>query len=113
MRLQPRLWRRPQATGWRRELDMGPTMPTNRSTFDVTTPDGLADIAALRERFVEDPTTDLAPLRPAIARSWRRSAGMGVDPNASPTAVDEDARVDEQTLKCAAPFVEELEAIAR
>ena len=84
--------------------------PANR-LYDVTTPDGLAAVAAVRERFLDDPETDLAGIRPQIVRSWRRSAGMGVDPTAE-LEVDGSARIDEQTLACAAPFVHELEQMA-
>lgn len=78
---------------------------------DPTTPEGLKAIGALRARFLEDPRTDLAGVRPHIARSWKRSASMSVDPTAS-FQLDTTARVDEQTLACAAPFVRELEQMA-
>lgn len=81
------------------------------STYDVRTPDGLASIARTRDRFLADPGTDLKGIRPRIARSWRRSAAMGVDPDA-PAKIDSNARVDEQTLRCAAPFVADLERMA-
>src|SRR5262245_4446145 len=76
--------------------------------FDVTTPEGLAAIGAVRDRFLEDPDTDLTGIRPQIARSWRRCVAMSVDPDAS-FQVDVSARIDEQTLACAEPFVRELE----
>jgi sigma-54 dependent transcriptional regulator, acetoin dehydrogenase operon transcriptional activator AcoR len=79
--------------------------------FDVTKPEGLAAISAVRERFLDDPETDLTGIRPQIARSWRRCAAMSVDPEAM-FQVDPAARIDEQTLGCAAPFVRELEQMA-
>lgn len=86
-----------------------PTVPDR--LYDVTTPEGLAAIGAVRDRFLEDPTTDLSRIRPQIARSWLRCASMRVDPHAG-FHVDESARIDEQTLACAAPFVRELEQLA-
>jgi 1-pyrroline-5-carboxylate dehydrogenase len=97
---------------WPGNGTFGGWMPSNHSTFDVTTAAGLAAIGTLRERFIEDRATDLSGLRPRIARSWRRSAAMGIDPTARPDAIDDGAQVDEQTLQCAAPFVQELERIA-
>jgi transcriptional regulator of acetoin/glycerol metabolism len=79
--------------------------------YDATTLEGLAAIANLRERFFADPRTDLSPIRPRIAESWRRTAAMRVDP-AAPVQIDESGRIDEQTLRCAAPFVRELERMA-
>jgi transcriptional regulator of acetoin/glycerol metabolism len=79
--------------------------------YDVTTPEGLAAVGAVRERFLDDPHTDLTGIRPQIARSWRRCAAMAVDPEAQ-FQVDSTARIDEQTLSCAAPFVRELEQMA-
>jgi transcriptional regulator of acetoin/glycerol metabolism len=79
--------------------------------YDVTTRDGLASIGSVRERFFADPHTDLSRIRPRIARSWRRTAAMRVDPAAA-VEIDESARIDEQTLRCAAPFVRELERMA-
>lgn len=79
--------------------------------FDVQTQDGLSAIAEVRERFLADPTTDLAGIRPRIARSWRRCAAMKVDPNA-PIELDLDARIDEQTKQCLEPFVREVERLA-
>ncbi|MBS1843828.1 MAG: hypothetical protein JST53_05350 [Actinobacteria bacterium] len=72
---------------------------------------GLESIRAVRDRFLEDSETDLSGIRPRIAQSWRRCAAMRVDPD-GPIEVDESARLDEQTLHCAAPYVRELEAIA-
>jgi transcriptional regulator of acetoin/glycerol metabolism len=80
-------------------------------TYDATTLEGLAAIAKLREQFFADPRTDLSPIRPRIAESWRRTAAMRVDP-AAPVQIDESGRIDEQTLRCAAPFVRELERMA-
>ena len=79
--------------------------------YDVNTREGLVSIAAVRERFLADPHTDLSRIRPRIARSWRRSAAMHVDPTA-PLQIDKSARIDEQTLSCARPFVRELERMA-
>lgn len=87
-------------------------MRPKRMAYDVTSPAGLAAISDLRERFVEDPETDLSGLRPQIARSWQRCAAMHVDPNARVVATDDSARIDAQTLQCAAPFLEELEHVA-
>lgn len=89
----------------------GTHFPASPSQYDVTTPEGLAAIGAVRDRFLEDPHTDLTGIRPQIARSWRRSAAMSVVPDA-PMQVDPSARIDEQTLACAAPFVQELEQMA-
>jgi transcriptional regulator of acetoin/glycerol metabolism len=71
----------------------------------------LDAIGSVRERFLEDPQTDLSGIRPLIVRSWRRCASMLVDPYAD-FQVDASARIDEQTLACAAPFVDELEQLA-
>ena len=79
--------------------------------YDVTTREGLAAIAAVRDRFLADSATDLSRIRPQIARSWRRSVAMSVDPDAA-LQIDASARIDEQTLACAAPFVRELELMA-
>ncbi len=79
--------------------------------FDVQTTAGLASIAAVRERFLADPMTDLAGIRPRIAKSWRRCAAMKVDPE-SPIEYDFDARIDEQTKQCLEPFVREVERLA-
>ena len=79
--------------------------------FDVTTREGLDAIGTVRERFLDDPHTDLSGIRPQIARSWRRCASMLVDPCAD-FQVDGSARIDEQTLACAAPFVAELQQMA-
>jgi len=84
---------------------------SNQAMFDVNTREGLASIATVRERFLEDPHTDLSRIRPRIARSWRRSAAMHVD-LAAPLQIDKSARIDEQTLNCARPFVRELERMA-
>jgi sigma-54 dependent transcriptional regulator, acetoin dehydrogenase operon transcriptional activator AcoR len=81
------------------------------SLFDVRTREGLESIKTVRERFLEDPDTDLSAIRPRIAESWRRCAAMRVDPE-GPIQVDESARLDEQTLQCAAPYLRELEGIA-
>lgn len=88
-----------------------PALRLGSAAYDVTTAEGLAAVGAVRERFLADPSTDLAGIRPRIADSWRRCAAMHVDPEA-PIQIDELARLDEQTLQCAAPFVRELEAIA-
>lgn len=79
--------------------------------FNPNTTAGLAQIALVRERFMDDPTTDLSAIRPRIADSWRRSAAMRVDPGADLT-IDTDSRIDEQTLRCAEPYVRELERLA-
>jgi transcriptional regulator of acetoin/glycerol metabolism len=79
--------------------------------YDATTREGLLAITALRERFLADPETDLTGIRPRIAESWRRCAAMSVDPSAK-FQIEPSARVDEQTLACAAPFVRELEQLA-
>jgi len=79
--------------------------------YDVSTREGLAAVAAVRARFLADPRTDLSRIRPRIAASWRRCAAMRVDPGA-PFRVDAAARIDEQTLLAAAPFVAELEQTA-
>lgn len=79
--------------------------------FDVQTREGLEAIATVRERFMEDPTTDLSGIRPRIAASWRRSRAMSVDPHA-PVLIDNEARIDEQTLICAEPFIREVERLA-
>lgn len=78
--------------------------------LDFRTRDGLESIRRVRERFFEDTDTDLSGIRPRIAQSWRRCAAMRVDPE-GPIRVDESARLDEQTLQCAAPYVQELEAM--
>lgn len=78
---------------------------------DVNTREGLAAVAAVRDRFRREPDTDLSQVRPRIAESWRRSAAMCVDPQA-PAEIDLSARIDEQTLRCAAPHVRELEHTA-
>lgn len=90
-----------------------PATATDRTDaiYDVTTPEGLISIARVRERFFEAPETDLSGIRPRIARAWRRTASMRVDATA-PLQIDDTARVDEQTLRCAAPFVSELERLA-
>jgi sigma-54 dependent transcriptional regulator, acetoin dehydrogenase operon transcriptional activator AcoR len=80
--------------------------------FDVTTAEGLAAVGAVRERFLDDPGTDLTGIRPQIVRSWRRCAAMSVDPGGVGFEVDGAARIDEQTLACAEPFVRELEQLA-
>ena len=87
-------------------------MALSSVTFDVTTAEGLASVGAVRERFLGDPSTDLSRIRPVIARSWRRSAAMAVDPTALVEELDDGARVDEQTATCAAPFLEELKQLA-
>lgn len=79
--------------------------------FDVRTVEGLSAIAAVRERFMQDPSTRLDGIRPRIARSWRRSAAMKVDPDA-PIVIDPSARIDEQTRLCAEPFIREVERLA-
>lgn len=79
--------------------------------FDVRTTDGLASIAAVRDAFMHDPTVSLDGIRPRIARSWRRSVAMKVDPFA-PVVIDPGARIDEQTRLCAEPFVREVERLA-
>jgi len=88
-----------------------PAPPSTDDLFDVTTRKGLAAVGRLRDRFLSDSTADLTGLRPQIARSWRRSAAMEVDPAAA-LQIDRTARIDEQTLSCAAPFVHELETLA-
>jgi transcriptional regulator of acetoin/glycerol metabolism len=75
--------------------------------FDHATLEGQASIAAVRERFLADQATDLSLVRPVIANSWRRSAGAGVDPK-SRTVLAGDFRIDEQTLRCAEPFIKDL-----
>jgi transcriptional regulator of acetoin/glycerol metabolism len=85
--------------------------PTKPMPYDATTLDGLAAIARVRERFFANPNTDLSRIRPRVARSWRRTAAMRIDPEA-PVQIDGSARVDDQTLRCAAPFVRELERMA-
>lgn len=85
----------------------GPRAPL----FDVRTVEGLSAIAAVRERFMQDHSTRLDGIRPRIARSWRRSAAMKVDPDA-PIVIDPSARIDEQTRLCAEPFVREVERLA-
>lgn len=84
---------------------------TRAALFDVQTTEGLAAIAAVRERFLDDPLTDLAGIRPRIARSWRRCAAMKVDPDA-PLEFDFDSRIDEQTKQCLEPFLREVERLA-
>src|SRR5690349_7575918 len=96
----------------------GTNVPDSRSSappdplFDVTTPEGLAAVGAVRDRLLEEPDTDLTGLRPQIARSWRRCVAMSVDPADDGFEVDASARIDEQTLACAEPFVRELEQLA-
>lgn len=81
-------------------------------TLDVSTAAGLAEISALRERFIADPTTDLYGLRPRIEQSWLRTAAMGLDPGAPVATVDSRASVDKQTLRYVGPVLEELEHAA-
>ncbi len=64
-----------------------------------------------RERFLSEPSADLAGVRPVIARSWFRSKAAGVDAVADHGRLD-DGRVDEHTLAAAAPFLSNLDDIA-
>lgn len=74
---------------------------------DLTTREGLSAVARLRERFLQDPRTPLARIRPAVAASWIRSAAAGVDPTARKPRFDEP-RIDEKTLALATPILKEL-----
>lgn len=64
-----------------------------------------------RELFLSEPGADLSGVRPIIARSWYRSRAAGVDPVAD-RGFSEEGRVDEQTVRAAAPHLQKLDEFA-
>lgn len=86
-------------------------MTSLRTPLDPTTMEDLAEIARIRERFLQDRETDLSGIRPVVARSWYRSAAASVDPSPHREVI-EAGRVDEKTLSVASPILEELRRLA-
>lgn len=85
---------------------------TATALFDVSTPEGLSRVARVRESFLHDPRTDTSGIRPMIAQSWIRSATARVRPDSTEFRVEE-ARIDEQTLHAAEPYLRDLDSFAQ
>lgn len=66
------------------------------------------EVSRARELFVLGSGTDLAGVRPVIAKSWYRSRAAGVDSEVDRGVIDQ-GRIDAQTLNAAESILGQLD----